>query len=121
MREKRDVRTADALVVREAFQVEPWNVERKDVERQTDDRTCLSGIATGLESDLPTTLTPKLVQELRHTQRKPVSGRKPLRRLLPIPSRGIAHIRGTGASLQILIVLNLLSKLSITNGSKLCV
>ena len=40
--------------------MEPWNDERKDVERQIDDRTCLSGIATSLESDLPTTVGPDL-------------------------------------------------------------
>ena len=90
------------------------NGKMKDVERQTDVRT----VITVLESDLPTTLT-SLVQELRHTQRKPVSGRKPLRRLLPIPSKGIAHIQGTVTSLSDPFCFESLSRFcNTTNESK---
>ena len=77
------------------FHVYVWNGERKSC-GAADRRQYLCPNGTGVW--MPTTLTPKLVQELRHTQRKPVSGRKPLRRLLPIPSEGIAHVRGTVAS-----------------------
>ena len=65
----------------------PFHVERENGERKLwSGRQTIVRVRTVLESELPTTLTPELVLELRHTQRKPVSGRKPLRRLLSNPS-----------------------------------
>ncbi len=81
--------------MREPFHVERVNGGRKMwCIRQTPEH-----VQTVLESELAATLTPELVQELRHTQRKPVSGKKPLRRLLSIPLlEGITHIRSTVTS-----------------------